>query len=430
MTGEGLADLVVHALLEEHGTDVGTLWLVPGGALSADAAASAAALRFVDGSPGLGSDYFIGPVYGSILGLEDLTGDGLPELALSSGTEHEGGPFAPADGAVYVLASPLPATPGVTIPLAPSYALISALGAQAFGSAMAAGDLDADGVQDLVVSANEAQDLDGKFRGSVYVFAGPLAPGEYHEDAARNWVHAVGNDPYLDGGPGAMGTQLIATDLTGDGIADLVVTASSAAVTPQQLSTGEVYYLEGPLFGDPVVQDASGTLQGDPSVDGDNFGGIANAIGDTDGDGLPEIAFSGTGGRLSLRGNTFIVNGPVVGRVAALDRADTRFTGLADYDQAAFGAPAGDLDLDGTDDLAVSAIAVNGDTRGAVFLYYGPIPTGVVPIDVSPGATLWGDGGWPIAVAAGGDLNGDCAPDLAVGSRFSDSVSILAGGSL
>ncbi|MBA3406299.1 MAG: FG-GAP repeat protein [Gemmatimonadaceae bacterium] len=126
------------------------------------------------------------------------------------------------------------------------------------------------------------------------------------------------------------------------------------------------------------------------------------------------------------------MDGPVVGTVRIADRADTRFYGEHDDDQAAFVNSAGDLDQDGLMDVAVARTAEDGDTTGAVYVYYGALPGGAHPMGELADATILGDGpnNWPIALAGAGDVDGDCMPDLAVGARFGDAVYLLRGGTL
>ncbi len=86
-----------------------------------------------------------------------------------------------------------------------------------FGSQLATGrDLTGDGVEDLVVAAPFAETGDGPNSGRVFVFAGPL-------DATTTLADAVGwfEGGELDGQPG--GQLAVAPDLDGDGRDELVV---------------------------------------------------------------------------------------------------------------------------------------------------------------------------------------------------------------
>src|SRR4029450_13877563 len=99
-----------------------------------------------------------------------------------------------------------------------------------FGSEGAAGDLDADGFDDLVVGAPLSED------GEVFGFSGPL-----HRDR-----HSDGADAVMStrAGPGDYaGWELdVSSDLDGDGLPDLLIGAESGP-------RGSVYVESGTLSG-------------------------------------------------------------------------------------------------------------------------------------------------------------------------------------
>jgi hypothetical protein len=87
-----------------------------------------------------------------------------------------------------------------------------------FGAGTALGDLNGDGHSDLVVSAHDAPAFTSV--GAVYVFAGPLADGLL--DAEDAWAQYVGTSEGESVGwytPGSLRSE----DLTGDGEADLLI---------------------------------------------------------------------------------------------------------------------------------------------------------------------------------------------------------------
>jgi len=331
-------------------------------------------------------------------------------------------------GIVYLVGSPITEPPGGQTPFEPGYATIVNKDAISLGYAITAADVDGDAIEDLLVSAPQSQDGDGGFRGKIYIFSGPVSGGRTNEVGAAYTIYGDNPGPLLTGGgPIAMGEQLFAGDITGDGVSDVVVT-SPASYLEGVRTTGDVYVFDGPIEADVPTSAATGTLQGDPSVISDALGGIANWIGDTDGDGYGEFGLWSTGGIYDPPGNGYLFNGAVTGVFAATVRADSHFYGLDDNDNGGVPASAGDLDQDGLDDVALGSTEVGEDTRGAVFVYYGPVPRGSFAMNDAPDATLWGGGGWPVAVAGVGDVDGDCMPDLAVGERVRDRVTLLRGG--
>ncbi len=433
LTGDGRDDMAALTLLEPLGTDQGGVYLLASPLAAGVHVARQDAVRFVDATPGDYYDYWTAPINTSMQVLPDLNGDGLPELVLAAYLHTAGA----ARGTVYVVASPVSEIPGGTASVDPSYARITAFDSVDLGSSIAVGDLDADGSTDLIVSAPPTEDFDGGFRGHVYLFDGPLPPGELDDRDASVTIRGYGELGASNGGPLAMGNQVLAGDVSGDGVHDLIVTSPASWVDGVE-GVGEAYVFEGPITADIDTRDAEGTLRGKKQYH-ENLGVIGAFLGDTDGDGLGEFGLSSTDGTdgvagKNLRGSVYIVDGPVVGTVRIEDRADTHFYGTHDYDQAAFVASAGDLDLDqdGLMDVGVARTALDMDKRGAAYIYYGPLPAGSHAMEELPDATMWGNGlaPWPIAMAAAGDVDGDCMPDFVVGERFGDAVYLMRGGTL
>lgn len=322
-------------------------------------------------------------------------------------------------------------------------------------SVAGAGDVDGDGVPDLIIGMPEA--YSGGFPvGGVQVVSG----------ATGQAIHTF----YGDVSTSQFGLSVAsAGDVDGDGVGDVIVGMPGA-------------YAGGfPVGGARVFSGATGatlhTFYGDHSAD--QFGYAVTSLGDINGDGRPDLAvgipgdddtganagavriFSGaTGAALFDIDGTDAhdafgrsvaaagdVNGDGVGDIivgAYLDDANGHNSGSARVISGATGqtlhifhgdnvddwfgysvASAGDVDGDGRADLVVGAIYDDnaGEDSGSIRVFSGA--TGAVLY------TLHGDGfseNFGASLASIGDVNGDGRPDLIVGFTGDDDMGHNAGG--
>jgi hypothetical protein len=434
LDGDGLAEITVANIGEEFGDEQGGVYLLGSPQLPGVSGAMQSGLRFADRDPGRGNDFWLMSAHNAMIPLEDVSGDGLPELVLGLYL-HQPTLDPRGNGTAYILDSLVPDATTNQIPLEPGYGWITTLDALEFAYNVAAGDVTGDGSQDLVVSSPKLQQEDLIVRGQLYVFQGPVQPVEVGPDAATHVVWADNEvefdedgNPIGDTGPLALGFQVVAGDHNADGVSDIF--AFSFSYVNGVPAVGEVYVFDGPISSDVPTSAASAILQGDDTVSYYNFGLILSWLGDTNGDGYGDLGVGAAGGLSYFPiGHSFVFDGPLSGTEKALDRAATHFYGLQVGDVAWGIASAGDLDEDGLDDVAIGTAEIDGG-QGGVLLYYGALAEGSFPVNDHPDATLWGEG-WPLSVAAaGGDVDGDCMPDLIVGDGLADRVYLVQGGTL
>jgi hypothetical protein len=234
-----------------------------------------------------GSDWFGGNLAAR---LADIDGDGRDDLVAQRGVVND-----PSEVVVW-LGPPTGAQPDLV-----------AAGSvdEGFGAALATGDLDGDGREDLAVGAPRAGDaLDG----AVFVYdADDLALGRYGSSI-------VGNDGQLAGSAVA-----IPGDVDGDGLSDLLV---GAYAHDDNGNCGQITQrVAGALFPGPVT---SGSLESGRATftwSGPGCARLGEPLGDLDGDGLAEIAFAtdetawifleAPSGETTLRAAEVRVDGPV-----------------------------------------------------------------------------------------------------------------------
>ena len=321
---------------------------------------------------------------------------------------------------------------------------------------VASGDLNNDGIDDIIVASpfSFGPPEPRTQSGEVYVIFGPV-DSETTIDIAEGQqdVTVIGAD-----GLGHVGDSLAVGDVNGDGIDDLVMGAPFAGREPDtpvgspRTEEGRVYV----TFGSPdlgktvnIRQDQQDfTIAG---VDRFDETGDAIAVGDVNGDGIDDIivvaeAADGPDNARTNAGEAFVFFGsPDLGGVAniAEGQQDLTILGAESQDTLGFSAATGDVNGDGIDDIILGAHLASGldnarKLAGEAYVIFGSRELGGT-IDLArdePSLRVIGahEAGRLGAFVAVEDVNSDGYGDIILGQprgeatgKRSGQVSIILG---
>jgi hypothetical protein len=308
-------------------------------------------------------------------------------------------------------------------------------------SVAGAGDVNGDGLDDVVVGAPGARNNGRTNSGSAYVVFGRETPGEVDLAALGAGGFRIDGAAVNDrAGYAVAGVG----DMNGDGRADVLVGAH-AADPGGRSNAGSAYVVYGKPTAAPVDLAALGS-QGfriDGATPTERAGWAVAAAGDANGDGRPDVlvgaAFADNNGRQSS-GSAYVVFGRATTTtvdLAALGDQGFRIDGAAPQDFTAEAiAEAGDLNGDGLGDVLVGATFADPSGRpnaGSAYVVYGKRTA--EPVDLarlgSQGFRIDGaaPGDGAGAAVAAGDLDADGRTDLVVGSVFADANGRQGSGS-
>ena len=446
INGDGLVDLIIGAASSDPaaGTDAGRSYVVFGrtGTTAINLSAVAA---------GIGGFVINGQCAydhsgGSVASAGDVNGDGLADLII--GASDGSAAAGTASGQSYVVFGRT-GTTAINLSAVAAGAGGFVINGQCAGdtsgvSVASAGDVNGDGLADLIVGARYGDPAAGRDAGRSYVVFGQTGTTAINLSAV-----AAGAGGFVINGQCAYDhsgySVASAGDVNGDGLADLIVGAGQSDPVAGA-KAGRSYVVFGKTTGTAVdlsaVAAGTGGFVINGQCAGDQSGWSVTSAGDVNGDGLADLIVGAidsdpAAGRDA--GRSYVVFGKSGAAAINLSAVAAGIGGFVINGQCAGDisgwsvAGAGDVNGDGLADLIVGAPGaspVGAILAGHSYVVFGQTGTAAINLSavaagiggfVINGQCAYDESGWNVASA--GDVNGDGLADLIVGAAYSDPAA-------
>jgi len=368
----------------------------------------------------------------------DINGDGFDDVV--AGTRFNGGEVYVVYGSADLPATPVDLNTDGMISAAGETRIIPGTSQELLGTAVATGDVDADGFDDVLIGAPAGGPLSGE---TIVVYGSAALPGTIVDLALAGDQTTILADELQE----SAGSSLASGDVNADGYTDIIIGAPGR--TPFAAHHGGRVYV---VYGNATMRGATLDMDTDETISSagetrifgeswEDFAGSSVASGDINGDGFDDVILGADRANILFtadRGGVYVVYGSaaLAGTIVDLSATpnaigpagETRVFGRSSNSWLGTSVASGDVNNDGFDDLLLSATGVTGVgdnfAVGEVYLFYGgaDLPGTILDLRNLPGTygETWitgteefGELGSSLASA---DVNGDGFDDLVLGA--------------
>jgi len=275
-------------------------------------------------------------------------------------------------------------------------------------SVSGAGDVNGDGYCDVIIGAY-LNDDGGNLAGKTYIYYG----GSAMDNSADVTMTGEAANEFFGQSVSAAG------DVNGDGYSDVIVGAHHNDVGGSRTGKAYVYY------GGTAMDNLADVIMIGEAID-DRFGRSVSTAGDLNGDGFDDVIIGANRNDENgyFAGKVYIY----LGGLAMDSTADLTMTGEMEWEW--FGTSvsnAGDINADGYGDVIIGAFNndYSGFSAGKTYIYYG----GNIMDDIAD-VTMSGEvesDNFGLSVSTAGDVNSDGYADVVIGAEHNDDGGTDAG---
>lgn len=350
----------------------------------------------------------------------DFNADGIADILVGANFNSDGGGEA---GAAYIFYGANTLASSVNAANA-NVQFIGEVASDHFGGAVSGGDINGDGISDIIVGAID-EDAGGSAAGAVYIFYGSssLASQIDASVASVKLIGEVANDQF--------GYSVSSGDVNNDGYDDVIAGAIGDDTGGGSAGAAYIFFGSPSLAASIDASLANVKLIGEAA--GDNLGasvftGYINN--DAFADALVGASGEDTGGSAAGAAYVFFGSNALASSIDA-SLANVKLIGEDANDVLGIAVSTGDVNNDGFADMIVGATGddTGGSNAGATYLFYGSNAL-AASIDASAanvkliGETAGDDLG--VSVSAG-DINNDGFYDVIVGAQLENTGGEDAG---